>query len=160
MGNVVRFEVKGLKELGDQLRAFGPNVAKNGLRTADYAGAKVVLKYAKATTAFQDDTGLLRQLMSVFRRRTPENVAMYSIGVRSSKKVTKVRRFGKKSKNRGKYTTAAPPSVYAKFLEFGTSKMEAKPWLRPAIVDHVPEVIDAIREGLKKAIDRAARKAK
>ena len=52
MADVVRFEVKGLKELGDQLRALGPNIARNGLRTADYAGAKVVLNYARARLPF------------------------------------------------------------------------------------------------------------
>lgn len=158
MGNVVRLELKGFKELGDQLRALGPNVAKNGLRTADYAGTKVVLKYAKATSAFHDVSGLLRQAMAISRRRTPENVATYSVIVRKPKTVTKIRRFGKKSKNAGKYTTAAPPSIYGRFLEFGTSKMAARPWLRPAIVDNVQEVLAAIKAGLQKAIDREVKR--
>ena len=158
MGSVIRLELKGFKELGDQLRALGPNIAKNGLRTADYAGTKVVLKYAKATSAFHDVSGLLRQGMSIKRRRTPDNVAMYSVVVRDSKKVTKVRRFGKKSKNAGKYTTAASPSIYGRFLEFGTSRMAAHPWLRPAIADNVQEVLAAIKAGLQKAIDREVKR--
>ena len=160
MGDIVEFKLNGFKELGDTLRNFGPDVARNGLRSADLAGMKVVLAAAKQTTAWHDHTGLLRSAITISRRRTPEHVAKYSIVIKSKNKFIKIRRFGKRSKNRGKYTTAAPPSVYGRFLEYGTEKMRARPWLRPALLNNVDPTIEAIREGLERAIGRAARRAK
>lgn len=150
MANTVKIELKGFKELGQALKEFGPHVAKNGLRSADFAGARVIRDAAKENVPV--DTGLLKSQIYAARRRTPEHVATYSIRVRAKGKVTKVRRL------KGKYTTAAPPPVYGKFLEFGTSKMAARPWLRPALLSNADKAIEAIKAGLSKAIERAAKK--
>lgn len=158
MADLVKFELRGFKELGDKLKDFGPQVAKNGLRSADLAGTKIVLNAAKQTTQWHDASGLLRSAITISRRRTPEYIAKYSVVVKSKLKFVKVRRFSK-GRNKGKYTTAAPPSIYGRFLEYGTSRMKARPWLRPALNEHVPEVIEAIRSGLQRAIDRAAKRA-
>jgi len=158
MPDLVKFEVKGFKELGEKLKAFGPDVARNGLRSSDLAATKVVLNAAKATQEWRDVSGLLRAAITISRKRTPEYIARYSVVVKRKIKVTTLRRFSK-GRNKGKYTSAAPPSIYAKFLEYATSKMRGRPWIRPALNNHVPAVIDAIRGGLQKAIDRAARTA-
>jgi len=36
---------------------------------------------------------------------------------------------------------------YSEFLEFGTPKMEARPWLNPAVEKHEKEILDNIGEG-------------
>lgn len=153
MADAVKIELKGFKELEAALKSFGPRVAKNGLRSADFAGARVIRDAAKE--AVPVDTGLLKSQIYAARRRTPDHIATYTIRVRNKGKVTKIRRF-RKGRNAGKYTTAAPPPVYGKFLEFGTSRMAAKPWLRPALLQNVTKAIDAIKAGLAKAIAKAA----
>lgn len=154
MPDAIKFELKGFKELGDALKAFGPEVAKNGLRSADFAGARVIRDATKDTAPVR--TGLLKAELYAARRRTAENVATYTIRVRGKPKFTKI----SKRKKTGKYASVAGPNIYGRFLEFGTSKMGAKPFMRPAFLSNVDNAIEAIRGGLEKAISRAAAKFK
>jgi HK97 gp10 family phage protein len=153
---MIIIKVEGLSALDRRLRAFGPKVAKNGLRAANLAGTKVILDAAKATTSFKDVSGLLRANIVNPRRRTPDNVAMHSIVVRGKRKtkVTKVVR----RKSTGKYHQVAGPGIYARFLEYGTSKMAPHPFMRPAFVSKVNDAIEAVRTRLARAVELAARK--
>ncbi len=152
MANAVKIELRGFKELGQKLKELGPQVAKNGLRTADFAGARVIRDAAKE--AVPVDTGLLQAQIYASRRRTPEHISTYTIRVRKKAKVSKIA----KRKTTGKYREVAGPAFYGRYLEFGTSKMAAKPWLRPAFTSNTDSAINAIKAGLSKAIDRAAKK--
>lgn len=163
---MITFKVEGLKELDKALRDFGPKVAKNGLRSANYAATKIILTAVKATTAWKDVSGDTRANIVSPRRRGPDNVAKHSISFRSGKKakvtaVAKHRKNAKNiSKNRvGKYHAIAGPALRARFLEFGTSRMRARPFLRPAFLANVKAAIEADRLGLVKAVERAAKKA-
>ena len=42
--------------------------------------------------------------------------------------------------------TIAPHTNYAEFVEFGTSRREEQPYMRPAIDEHEGEILAAIRE--------------
>ena len=46
---------------------------------------------------------------------------------------------------------------HAHLVEFGTSKMSAKPFFRPAVDAHGGKVIDNIKNGAKKLVEKAAR---
>jgi HK97 gp10 family phage protein len=163
MANVT-IKLTGFKELSDKLKAFGPNVAKNGLRTADFAGARIIRDAAKATAPFK--TGLLQANIIASHRRTPEYIAEYSIIVRKAPKYIKVARraasFLNARKARvGKYHALAGPQLYGRFQEFGTSKMAAanggSGFFRPALLNNVSAALDAIKEGLVVAVERAAK---
>jgi HK97 gp10 family phage protein len=39
----------------------------------------------------------------------------------------------------------APHTDYAEYVEFGTSKMAAQPYMRPAIDEHGREIVDAVQ---------------
>lgn len=156
--STVEIKLTGFKELEQQLRELGPKVAKNGLRSSNYAGAKVVVEAAKRTSAFHDDSGDLRKAIWAYRRRTPDYIAEHSVGVKGvTKKAAKARRAFLKS-NPGAKRLPAGPYIYGAFIEFGTSKMRARPFLRPAFLQSVDGVIEAIRGGLNKAILRAVNK--
>lgn len=45
---------------------------------------------------------------------------------------------------------------YLQFLEFGTSKLRAKPWLRPAMDEHKSEAIRVASDVFRQAITKAA----
>lgn len=154
MASVVKIQLHGFKEFGDKLRAIGPDVARNGLRTADFAGAKVFRDAAKETAPVK--TGLLQAQIIASRRRTAENVAKYTVLVKKPKlALVAVRKSGRKA---GKYHQIAGPQTYGRFIEFGTSKMAAKPFLRPAAVQNTDAALSAIKDGLAKAVDRAVKK--
>jgi HK97 gp10 family phage protein len=47
---------------------------------------------------------------------------------------------------------------YAHYVEFGTSKMSARPFLRPALDEHKNEIIEAIEKQAAEEIRKAAQK--
>jgi HK97 gp10 family phage protein len=49
-------------------------------------------------------------------------------------------------------------AFYWRFLEFGTSKMAARPFFRPAIDTVSPQLVHIVGEQLQAGIDRAAKK--
>lgn len=149
-------KVEGLAELDRILRSFGPKVAKNGLRSSNFSATKVFVTAIKRDHTYKDQSGLLTASVVSPRRRGPDNEAKHSIVVRGTKKsrVTKVAR----SKKTGKYHEVVGPAVYGKMIEFGTSKMAARPFVRPAIRDNLQAAIEADKQGLVKACERAAKK--
>ena len=54
----------------------------------------------------------------------------------------------------GKSYYVEGPQFYGRFLEYGTSKMKAKPWLRPAAKDKADLAIATARADLLKRIDK------
>jgi HK97 gp10 family phage protein len=50
-------------------------------------------------------------------------------------------------------------AFYWRFLEFGTSKMRARPFMRPALQENVGRATDVAVGELNKALDRLAKKA-
>ena len=139
----------GFKELADALRQLPQRVAKNGLRAAVGAGAAVIRKEARARAA--RDTGEMAKDILIKRERdTPGGdtfAAKYSVFVLS----------GKKSRLKGKKRNVQRDSYYWKFVEFGTSKMPAQPFMRPAFEAAKEDAVKAIGEKLDERIQAAAR---
>jgi HK97 gp10 family phage protein len=46
-------------------------------------------------------------------------------------------------------------TFYFRFLEFGTSKMAARPFIRPALSQNAQRATDVVVESLNKEIDKA-----
>jgi HK97 gp10 family phage protein len=40
----------------------------------------------------------------------------------------------------------APHTDYAEYVEFGTSRMEAQPYMRPGLDEHEDEIVQAVRD--------------
>jgi HK97 gp10 family phage protein len=152
----VEIKLTGFDELERKLREFGPKVELSGLRSANYAGAKVIVEAAKRTSAWQDRTGQLRKHIRAFRRTSKRYTVTHSVGLSGI-----FMKYGNTSENRrkrrvGKRYAVEGPYFYGRFLEFGTSKMQARPWLRPAFLANVDNAIDAIKDGMYAAVVRAA----
>lgn len=76
-----------------------------------------------------------------------------SVGVKGG-----ARRYTNNARNRGMgrvgQSYEGPGKVYYwRFLEFGTKKMKAQPFMRPALADNVEAVIDAVADDLTSGID-------
>jgi HK97 gp10 family phage protein len=139
----------GFKELAAALRELPQRVAKNGLRSAVGAGAAVIRKEARVRAPKK--TGEMAKDIQIKRERDTQGgdlfIARYSVFVLS----------GKKSRLKGKKRNVQRDSFYWKFVELGTSKMAARPFMRPAYEAKKEEAVKTIGEKLDQRIQAAAR---
>lgn len=144
--------VAGLRELQQALAQLPIRVARNALRGAVNAGATVIRREAVQRAPVR--TGKMRR--AIYQKHAPEKSglmqATYLVGVRSGKAeraVTKrVRRGGKVLT-----VTLDRDAYYWRFLEFGTSKMAARPFLRPAFEVKKYDAVARIKEYLATRIE-------
>lgn len=141
-------QLVGFKELADKLKRLPQKVARNGLRAAVSAGAAVIRNEARDMAPV--DTGEMKKDIQIKRERDDRNaqglVASYSVFVRS----------GKKSRIAGRSRDIDKDSFYWKFLEFGTSKMAAQPFMRPAFEAKKEAAVEAIGKKLDERIQSEA----
>lgn len=139
----------GFKELAAALRALPERVAKNGLHAAVGAGARVIRNSAR--TRAPKDTGEMAKDIQIKRERGQQGgdtfVARYSVFVLT----------GKKSRLKGKKRNVQRDSYYWRFVEFGTSKMAARPFMRPAFEAEKEAAVAEIGEKLDQRIQAAAK---
>lgn len=154
-GEVVH--VRGLAELDRALRELPVRVANRGLRASVYAGAKVIRdearsrapKAAQSLGPKQPPPGTLRRsvIMKHIRELSGGGRQTYYVLVRQ----------GKKYRNQGKRGNLSQDAWYWRFLEFGTRKMAARPFLRPALESRRREATAAIKERLAQRIQTEAK---
>lgn len=157
MANVT-VEIEGLKELQAKLLELPQKVAKNALRSAVNAGASVIRKEAKQrapqytgkVSAGHPPPGTLkRSVISKYIRELSNNFqSTFFVTVRK----------GKKYRGQGKKGDKSQDAYYAYFVEYGTSKMTAKPFLRPAFEAKKEEALQAMVSKLKERLDEEAAK--
>jgi len=135
-------QLTGFKELAAALRELPDRVAKNALRTAVSAGASVIRKEVRSRSPV--DTGLLKKHMyqKQIRELSSAESQTFFVGVRKVKSKDGVKQ---------------PSPFYWRFLEFGTSKLPAKPFLRPAFEMQKDNAIKAIGKKLDERIQKYAR---
>ena len=147
------FKIEGLAELGKTLRELPKRVARNGLRVSVYAGAKVVRDEARARAPKaeqplgpnQPPPGTLKR--SVIMKHIPELSSL----TRQTFFVTV--RHGKKYRKQGKNGNLSQDAWYWRFVEFGTRKMRAQPFLRPALEAKRREAGQAMKDRLSERIE-------
>jgi len=137
--------ITGLAALEKQLQQLPDKLAKNVLRGAVRAGAVAIQKEAKALA--------------------PQSVAFHRLGAGSRaveiqpgslKKGIKVRSAPRKlSEFAITYWVYVSKKLwYWKFVEFGTVKMAAKPFMRPAFESQKETATIAVRNYMEKRIDK------
>ena len=65
-------------------------------------------------------------------------------------------RRGKQDRKQGKKGTLSQDAYYAHFVEFGTVKMSARPFMRPAFEGRKNDAVEAIRARLAERVEAAA----
>lgn len=150
--------VKGLRELQDALRGLPDKVATKHLRGAVLAGAKLIRDEAKAiapvyTGKVEDGhppPGTLKRAISMGRsnRDRAPGKEVANVFVRQAKNGN----VGQKNvKAYSKFD-----AYYWRFVEFGTSKMAARPFMRPAFEAKKEGAVEAIKQRLADGVEAEA----
>lgn len=141
--------ITGLADLEKRLEELPDRLAKNVLSGAIRAGAVVIQKEAsrlapqssephklgKGAKAIEIQPGFLKKSIRV--RKAPRSKASRPVEY---------------------WVYASKKAWYWKFVEFGTSKMASKPFMRPAFDSMKERAVEAIRDYLSKRIDKEADK--
>lgn len=160
MSRAETVRIEGLAELNRALRELPQRIANRGLRTAVYAGAKVIRdearhrapKAAQSLGTKQPPAGTLKRsvIMKHIRELSGGGRQTFYVLVRQ----------GKKYRNQGKRGNLSQDAWYWRFVEFGTRKMAARPFLRPALESRRREAVEAIKGRLAQRIEIEAKALK
>lgn len=155
----ITLKVDGLKELQRALDSLPKEIQGRPLKSAVSAGAKVILDEA-ISKAPVGETGNLRKSLYRYRSRSQSTKGKetYLVGVRKGKGIYGNTRLNRRMGRVGKKYTTQGEAYYWRFIEFGTSKMPAHPFLRPAFESQKERAVQIIKERLGKAIEAQTRK--
>lgn len=150
---VQRVEVTGLRELNARLLALPAEIGNKPLKMALRKVGKVVQGSAK--NKVRRKTGALADniIVAQVRKLPPTEVAV-QVTIRAKAKKYKDNARNRKSGKVGTAYADVGPLFYARFLEFGTSKMPPYPFLRPAFEENKSTLPEMLRTELSQAIDR------
>jgi HK97 gp10 family phage protein len=118
-----RVKVTGVHELREALRAVAPNVAKHALEPGCGAAADVFLDAMKSTVPRAE--GTLEQSLTQVHPRSRSKLRQYFL------------------------IGPGPAGFYGRFLEWGTSTIAARPWMRPAFALGAQPALDACRVAVR-----------
>lgn len=146
MGANVTVRIDGLRELGERLKGLKVDMQKRAAWQACGRGASIVKREAKkivrGNVDAQTSSGSLES--AIVAKRVPSGQRRYT----AEYWVTARRAKTGRKKAKGKQAVAP----HAGFVEFGTVKMAAEPYLRPALANNVQSIGNAMRDKLAKAI--------
>lgn len=162
MPTEITIKLEGLEGVMETLRSLPAEVvSRRGgpVRTALRKGALVIHKQAKANLARatanattdeeRRNTGLLEKNLVVQRGKPPA-------GINGEVFLVRVRR---KKYDRPTQKKATTTIKAGSLLEYGSSQQPAEPWLRPAASAKAQEAMQTVVVELKRALDRAVKKA-
>lgn len=155
---MLKTELVGFKELGEQLKQFAADVAEKELRASTLAATNVVRKRVRdnAFANFTMRTGTLdRAIFNKYVKGDSDGrwLQTYVIGVRQGK------RYALKKNGKAQRGTKQD-AYYWWWLEFGTSKMPARPFIRPALPATHDAAIGAMKARLQKGIAKQSARIK
>lgn len=127
----LRIEIEGLDDLERKLSGLGATINAQGLlENALMSGAEIV--------------------QSAFSAAAPRRTGQLAGDIQISKQ------------GRQKFSVRVGPGIagfYGRYLEYGTSKMAARPWMRPAFASVHPQAQAAISKAIWAEVEKAATRA-
>lgn len=140
-------KVEGLRELGEAMRGLSEDINKRIARAATGAAAQVIRKSAISKAPV--DTGNLRK--NIIIKRLPASETSLT-----SEHIVTVR----KGRTRKQKAAGIRDAFYGQFVELGTVKMAARPFLRPSFDENKERAVQAMKDRLAARIDQAQRTGK
>lgn len=158
-------KVTGLDETVKALRALPSEFSgRNGgpVRGALFAATREIRD--EAVRLAPEDTGNLKRNIMIVRDRNPgsSNAAeRYSIAIRVGRRSNRVKRAYRMGRiNPRLRALGGTDAWYGIFKEFGTAKMPAEPFLRPAFEARKMQALSTFTRELRKSVDRAVKRAR
>lgn len=145
MSKMIKVKIKGLKELDRALNDLDLEVRKKASREAGREAMKPVAARMKAKVP--EDTGGLKKTIRVSATTAPSRLKKYS---RKASMISSAS-VGRKSKT-------GATGHQALQIEYGTTNMDAQPFIRPAIQGKEKSVFMHFRKHLRKSITKWANK--
>lgn len=142
MANLFELDVRGDREIRKRMRHFPDRLRKKVLARSARKAMKIVLDDARATARAFDDPNtppMIWKLIVIKQARIRESGVRMRIGIAG----------GAKSQRKNK-----DHPWYWRLLEFGTEKMKAQPFLRPALENNVQAVSDKFIAETNAEIDK------
>jgi len=148
--------VKGLRELQDALQQLGPRVARKHLRRSVIAAGRLVRDDAKgrapqyhgSVAKGHPPPGTLKRAIAAARSNSNSGPGKEVVNIY-------VRQFGGTG-SKGVKAYSKLDAYYWRWVEFGTSKMAAQPFLRPAFDTNKERCVDTIKQVLTDGIEQEA----
>ncbi|WP_236236560.1 HK97-gp10 family putative phage morphogenesis protein [Pseudomonas faucium] len=146
--------VLGLGDLQEDFERLARATGNKVVRDAVMAGARIARDKARAAAPVK--TGKLKKNIAAARLKQSETPGGATAGVRVKRPAGKQAKALKRPGKNGRITaTDSNAPFYWKFLELGTSKMQAHPFIRPAWDGSLPEIEKAVSDKLAEGIDNA-----
>lgn len=127
-------KIEGLEQLISKLNSLPDKLEKKVVRTAVRKGAILIRNKAREKAPI--GTGTLKKSIKIRSNRAGNGVVSFKIGPTNDKK-------------------KGTDIFYGRFQEFGTSKMPAHPYMRPAYDESESEVLDAVINEIKSKLNEA-----
>lgn len=146
--------VLGLGELQADFERLAKAAGNKIVRDAVMAGARIARDKARAAAPVR--TGKLKKNITATRLKQSDTPGGATAGVRvKSPKVKQSKALKRPGKKGRTSATDWDAPFYWKFLELGTSKMRAHPFIRPAWDGSLPQIEKAVSDKLAEGIDNA-----
>lgn len=154
MADTVQFEIEGVDALNAKLAMVSDDVRRRGGRFALRKAANLVRDKAQENAQRIDDPETANSIA--------DNIAIRWDGRRFKRTGDLAFRIGVLGGGVSRHANQRHPggdTYYWRFHELGTEKMQATPFLRPAIAESVNAATNEFMTQYGKAIDRAIRRA-
>ena len=147
--------IQGLDEAIKTLKQLPDRIRKKHLGAAMRLGARIIVNDARKRVPV--DTGFIKKNITQksSSRRVGDRAYRVSVGVNNDIKKSGLQGTSTKNKT-GLTGFANAPSYYWRFLEFGTSKMQARPFIRPAGEENKGAVFAKVTSALRSSIAKDA----
>lgn len=151
----IQAEITGLEPVLARLKELGPGLQRRALRTGVRKGANIVRKSAQ-DAAPKRSGAMAKNIRVQFASRTArrEGGVAFRIGVRGgAQQPGSETRYARSKKGRAGGAAAGGSTWYWRLVEFGTSKMAAQPFMRPALQKNISKIIDTVARDVDDGID-------
>lgn len=154
-------KVEGLKELGERMQNLSRDINKRVATAATASAARVVRNATKANIdALQlVDTGNMRAAVAVQKSKRTQLTSEHRVGVKSGGGYRAGDIAGGKTSDVKAAKSGAGrlgvDAYYWRFLEFGTVKRPASPFLRPGFENNKNKAVEEMKKVLERRIKKA-----
>lgn len=155
------FKITGLEPALAKMREVTAQVTLKAVRGSASKAMRVVRDAARANARRLNDPATSEDIaknIAVSTKVYPrQGMVVSRVGVRGG---AKARKGGGAYQVGGSKENPGGDTFYWRFLELGTSKMPARPFMRPALENNVDKVVGTFVEDLSGAIEKAVARTK